>query len=100
MVDAIFQSAVALFVVAILTEAITEILKAVITVEKFRDKVTYFVSIVIGILLAIVLDVNLFGLEDTLGQYVGMVCAGILASRGANYINGFLKKFEIVKPRK
>ena len=98
MVEVILQSAMALIVVAILTEALTEVLKAVIAVEGFRDKVTYFVSIAVGILLAIVLKINLFGLDDTFGQYVGMVCAGILASRGANYISGLLKKFDIVKP--
>lgn len=97
MVETILMSAVALLVVATLTEALTEILKSVIVADKFKDKVTFFVSIAIGITLAIVLKINLFGLEDTLGQYVGMVCAGILASRGANYISGILKKFELVK---
>lgn len=79
--------------VAGLTEAITEVIKAILPV---KDKLTYAVSIVVGVGLAIAFGLNPFGLTG-IAAYASMVAAGILASRGANYLNGWLKKFGITK---
>ncbi|MFF2017207.1 hypothetical protein [Paenibacillus sp. NPDC058177] len=79
--------------VASLTEAVTEIIKNVFPV---KDKTTYGVSIGIGVALALAFGLNPFGLTG-LSAYASMVTAGILASRGANYLNGLLKKFDILK---
>ncbi|MFF2889479.1 hypothetical protein [Paenibacillus sp. NPDC057967] len=78
--------------VAGMTEAITEVLKAVFPI---KDKATYGVSVVIGVILAIAFGLNPFGLTGV-AAYVSMVAAGIMASRGANYLNGLLKKLGIV----
>lgn len=99
MVETILQSTALLVVVAMLTEALTEIVKVMVP-AKLRKQATYVLSITIGIILAIVLEVNLFGLDDVAGKYAGMIVAGILASRGANYVHGFLQKFDIIKPVK
>lgn len=80
--------------VAALTEALTEIVKNVLP-DVVKDKVTYGTSIVIGIVLAIAFNLNPFGLNDY-AAYVSMIAAGILASRGANYLNGLLKRIGVL----
>lgn len=80
--------------VAGLTEAITEILKTLFP-DKVQGKVTYAVSILIGIGLAFAFSLNPFGLVGAAG-YASTVAAGLLASRGANYLSGLLKKLGIV----
>lgn len=77
--------------VAGLTEALTEVLKVVLPI---KDKATYTVSIIVGVILAIAFGLNPFGLTG-FASYISMVASGILASRGANYLNGWLKKFGI-----
>ncbi|MWV43078.1 hypothetical protein GRF59_05495 [Paenibacillus sp. HJL G12] len=79
--------------VAGLTESITEILKNLFP-EKIRDKVTYTVSIGVGVALAFAFRLNPFGMTGAT-MYASMVAAGILASRGANYLNSLLKKLGI-----
>ncbi len=80
--------------VAGLTEAITEILKNV-SPKMFKDKATYSLSIIIGISLSFAFRINPFGLEGWAG-YTSTIATGILASRGANYLNGLLKKLNIL----
>lgn len=82
--------------VAILTESLTEIIKNLIPNGVVKDKLTYALSIVVGITLAFAFNLNIFEL-DGFGKYVSIVTAGIIASRGANYVNGFLKKFNILR---
>lgn len=96
MLDTLLQYAASLLFIAFLTESLTEILKSVFPLHAFKGTVTYFVSVVVGIILALVLDVNILGLTDPLGYYVSIACAGLLASRGANYINGALKRFSVL----
>lgn len=96
MLDTILASATTLIVLAIITESLTEILKTAIPAN-VHSQFTFALSIVIGIALAFAFDLSLFGGEGYV-EYAGIVCSGILASRGANYISGFLKKFELVKP--
>lgn len=90
------SNGVLLLVVAILTEAATEIVKNLFPLGVVEDKITYAVSIAIGVALALAFDLNVFGLEGY-GEYVSIVFAGLIASRGANYVNGFLKKFEVLR---
>lgn len=82
--------------VAMLTEGVTEILKAIFP-NAIRDKATFATSIVIGIVLAFAFSLNPFSLTGY-AAHVSTVAAGILASRGANYLNGFLKKIGVIKP--
>lgn len=95
MFETIFASAGLLLLVAVLSEALTEILRNLFS-STVRDKVTYALSIIIGIGLSFAFELNLFGLIGT-GEYVSIIAAGILASRGANYINGFLKRIQVLK---
>lgn len=82
--------------VAVLTESLTEVVKNAMPNGVVRDRVTYAVSIVIGVVLSFSFDLNIFGLEG-FGGYVAIVSAGLIASRGANFVNGFVKKVGIIK---
>ncbi|MCK6076945.1 hypothetical protein [Paenibacillus silvae] len=77
--------------VAGLTEAITEVMKKVIP---FKDTGTYAVSIIIGVGMAFAFGLNPFGLTG-MASYASTVAAGLLASRGANYLSDWLKKLGI-----
>ncbi|WP_145052474.1 hypothetical protein [Paenibacillus xylanexedens] len=81
--------------VAFLTEAVTEVLKQVIPI---KDRMTYVVALVVGVGLAFVFQVDLFSLSGV-GHYVSIALFGVLASRGANYINGFLKQIGAITGR-
>jgi len=85
-------------IVGFLTESVTEILKALFS-DKLKDKATFFTSMVVGILLAFAFGLNPFGLTGY-GAYASTVVAGILASRGANYLNGVLKEIGVIKSMK
>ncbi len=84
--------------VAGLTEALTEVLKTMFPAQ-VQGRVTYALSIAIGIGLAFAFALNPFGLVGVAG-YAATVAAGILASRGANYLNGLLKQLGIVQSDK
>ncbi|WP_434750870.1 hypothetical protein [Paenibacillus amylolyticus] len=77
--------------VASLTEAITEVIKKAIPI---KDTVTYTVSIIVGVGLAFAFGLNPFGLTG-IAAYSSTVAAGLLASRGANYLSDWLKKIGI-----
>lgn len=94
-VNTILANTALLLVVAILTESVTEVIKS-LAPKVIKDKVTYAISIIVGITLAFSFELNLFGLEGY-GGYVSIVFAGLIASRGANYVHDFLKKFDILK---
>lgn len=85
-----------LLLIALLSETLTEIIKSVFPENVIKDKITYITSIVVGVGLAFAFDFNLLGLEG-IAKYVSIVAAGLIASRGANYVNGFMKKFDILK---
>jgi len=96
MVETLIENGTLLVVIAVLTEAVTEIVKNLFPKGSIQDKVTYALSIIVGIVLAFAFNLNLFGLGGN-AEYVSIVFAGIIASRGANYVNGFLKKFNILR---
>lgn len=85
-----------LLLVAVLSESLTEIVKNIFPNNVIKDRITYIISIIVGIGLAFAFDLNLLGLEG-IAKYVSIVAAGLIASRGANYVNGFMKKFDILK---
>lgn len=95
MLETILASGTALVVLAIITESLTEILKTFIPAN-IHSKATFALSIVLGIVLAFAMDLSLLGGEGYV-RVVGILASGILVSRGANYISGFIKKFDLVK---
>jgi hypothetical protein len=97
-IDHIMENFAMLVLVAILTESLTEIIKHAFN-GIIKDKFTYLLSLVVGVVLAFAFDLNLFGLEGE-HKYVSIVAAGLITSRGANYVNGFMKKFELLRGNK
>lgn len=89
------DSITAWILVAFLTEGVTEIIKVMFP-EQIRDNAAYATSIAVGIALAFAFHLQLVDLSG-FSSYVATAAAGILASRGANYLNGFLKKVGIIK---
>ena len=98
MVETVISSATILLIIAVLTESVTEVLKQVTPKGVIRDRVTYFVSIVVGVALAFAFDLNVFGL-DGIGQHITTVAVGLIVSRGANYVNGFMKSIGALRGR-
>lgn len=95
MVEIILSNMGLLLVIAILTEAATEVLKQLFP-DYIQDRVTYFVSIFVGIALAYALNANVFMLGGW-AMHVSLIFAGLIASRGANFIHGVAKRLEIIK---
>jgi len=74
-----------LILLAVLTEAITEQIKELLTDPAPRTK--QLISMGVGLALAALLQVSLF--SDTAGtiHVAGIILAGLLCSRGSNYIH-------------
>lgn len=87
-----------LVVVAILAEAVWEILKNLIpsTSDKVWSYINLVGSLLVGVLVAFVADVNIFALLgiDLKWPVVGVVLTGILISRGSNYIHDLVGKLK------
>jgi 1,4-dihydroxy-2-naphthoate octaprenyltransferase len=96
MIEVIFAHVGLLLLIALLTESLTEVIKNIVPNHIIKDKLTYTVSIVVGIVLSYAFGLNLFGLTG-FGEHVSKVAAGLIASRGANYVNGFMKKIGVLK---
>lgn len=94
MVSVILANVGTLFLLAVITEALTEVFSQAFP-DIFKGKVLYATSIVVGITLAFVLNVNLFALSGVY-KYASYVCAGLLGSRGANFVNGFAQKVGLI----
>lgn len=79
-VDAFFGLALA----GILVEAVVTVVSS--AKERYLDW-RYWASIVIGVLVAVVYDVDLFAAAGLTGlvPFVGNVLTGVVVSRGANY---------------
>jgi hypothetical protein len=85
--------------VAILTEALTETIKLALPDVAIKGKATYFVSLSLGIVMAYAFGLNIFGLTGA-GYHASVIAAGLIASRGANYVNGFMKQIGALRPTK
>ncbi|WP_432776002.1 hypothetical protein AAFJ72_03080 [Brevibacillus gelatini] len=96
MIDQFVHHATLLAFMAILVEAVTEITKNAF--PSLKDRATYILSIFIGIALSLAFQINPFGLAGN-GYYVSAVLAGLLTSRGANYLNSLVKKLATTSQR-
>lgn len=83
---------VQLVVLGTLVESLTEVLKLLFVDGKLNK--SQLVSIVVGLVLAFTINLDLFiaiGLSPVI-PYVGIVAAGILISRGGNYVHDFISR--------
>lgn len=94
--------AVQLTAVAVLVETVTEVLKVSLRDTKVNvsGTATYYLSVVIGIIAAILFNISLFETENAVVFYVGAVICGAIASRGGNHIHDILKALANVKAAK
>ena len=85
------ESFVILFILAVLCESIVEWVKELIP---FEETVTRLIALVVGIVLAVGAGQNLFDLLaiDFAYPVVGFAIAGLVVSRGSNYIHDLLNR--------
>lgn len=82
---------------AILTEALVEYGKSVaagFTSGEWRTATTQVVAIVVSVLLCFLGGADIFGILDVelAVPWAGVLLTGILASRGANYVNDLIER--------
>lgn len=84
-------------VIAILLEGIWEILKNIIPKNNYESYVNTIGTIGLGILLAFLVNLDLFALLDiqTTSVVINKILTGIIISRGSNYVHDLICK---VKP--
>ena len=84
---------------AILVETLTQAIKVSLkdTNVNLTGTHTYYLSIVIGIIAAVLFNVSLFDTENATLFYTGTVVCGLIAARGGNYIFDIIKAFSKVK---
>lgn len=89
-----------LIYVAIIVEGIITYIKNFSSGQGFKWEM--LVAVLIGVLVALVYNIDLFELVGLTGviPYVGSVLTGILISRGSNYIFDLIKSLQSVKEEK
>ena len=92
-----FEQVTMLVLVAILSESLTEVVKNALP-KVVKNKITYVASIIIGVALAYAFDLNFLALEGVYAKHVSIVAAGLIASRGANYVHGLMKELGAIQP--
>ncbi|CCF16592.1 putative uncharacterized protein [Brevibacillus laterosporus GI-9] len=95
MTELILEKAQLLILLSFLTESLTEIVKGLFS-KWIQDQMTYFISILVGIVLCYSFEMNLFDMQH-IWQHVSIVSAGLIVSRGANYVNIFVKSISVLQ---
>lgn len=87
------MEAVAFILLAILIEAIVEILKSLISEGKLNKSVA--LSLLVAIPVTVLTGLDLFELAGLpiAVPYVGAALSGIIISRGSNYVSDLVSKF-------
>lgn len=81
-----------LVIVGFLTESVVEILKLYFFRSAKSERILFFLSVIVGMILVFALQVSLFDKENVFAFYVGMAICGLVASRGSNYAHNWLDK--------
>lgn len=84
-----------LVLLAVLCEAVTEQLKDLLP-EEAPPNVKRLISLGVGLVLAVLLKVSLFEGATGSVQIAGIILAGLLCSRGSNYIHDLFSMFSKV----
>ncbi len=83
-----------LIMLAVLAEAVTEQIKDVLPTDLLgTPQAKRLVSLIVGLALAAMLRVSLFADATGSVQVVGILLAGLLCSRGANYVHDVFGMF-------
>jgi fructose-specific phosphotransferase system IIC component len=85
-----------LVMVALLVEAVTETIKG--SFNNMSANVKTSLSMFLGVFFCVVSDISLFDVKSGVTSfYSGAVVAGILASRGANYVHDVIDTLKSFK---
>lgn len=84
-----------LIMLAVLAEAVTEQVKDVL--PNLTPQGKRLVSLIVGLVLAAMLRISLFADATGSVQVVGILLAGLLCSRGANYVHDIVGAFGKVR---
>lgn len=79
---------------AFFVEGLVEFVKQIVDADK-NVKYTYILSIVLGIAVCCIFNLNLLSLLDinTSVPFAGNIVSGFIISRGSNYLNDLVSKF-------
>lgn len=97
-IDNIIYPLATLLVVSALTEAVVEMLKSIVP-KPFSESGKRILALLISVFLSLVLKVSLFNITGP-AYYVGVLLAGLIASRGSNFIHEFAKILEAIPLKK
>lgn len=84
---------------AILNEATTEIVKTIIPV-KLSENGTKVIAATTSVVLAFALDVSISSGTTEISHYVGVFLAGLVASRGSNFVHAIGDVINKIKTNK
>lgn len=99
MMESLVFPAAELATVAVLTEGFVQILKGVIT-KPLSEQGKQLVSMVISIMFCVLLQVSIFKDMSNLGIVLGSVLAGIISSRGSNFIHDLINGVSAITQKK
>lgn len=95
-ISTIIYPVAALTGLAVLGEATTEIVKTVIP-AKLSENGTKVLALGVSLGLAATLDVSILSNATPVTHYVGVFLAGLVASRGSNYVHTLGSMIDAVK---
>lgn len=78
--------------VSVLTEAVVEIIKSVVP-KQMTENAKRIMALIVSIIIALVLNVSI--LTGGWTFYVGVILAGMISSRGSNYIHSLSAILEV-----
>jgi len=82
-----------LITIAILVEAVTELIKSLIPIE-LTGYQKQLIAILCGLGSAYAFNVTLLGTSNPAITYTGIILAGLVVARGANFTHEFIKILE------
>ena len=86
-------------VVSILTETFVNAIKTMVPFE-FKSQGKEMLAAIISIVLCLLLQVGIFPHGSLVVYYLGCVLAGVISSRGSNFIHDFMSKINAIKSTK
>lgn len=82
-----------LITVAILVEAVVELIKSLLPVS-LTSKQKQLIALICGLGASFIFNITLLGTASTAITYTGIVLAGLVISRGSNFAHEFIKIVE------
>lgn len=91
-IESLIYPVASLLGIAVLTEATVEMVKTLVP-KPITDSAKRVIAMLLAVIFSAVLNVSLF--DDGNAYYIGVILAGMIASRGSNYIHSLSKILEV-----